>query len=71
MSEIRVILCGEARCLAAGTTLAQAIEAYSPYGQEAVICRLNGQMVRNIDDTDAYTLGNGDVLDIYPLIIGG
>lgn len=71
MSEIRVILCGEARRLPAGTTLAQAIEAYSPYGQEAVICRLNGQMVRSIDDTDAYTLGDGDVLDIYPLIIGG
>ena len=71
MSEIRVILCGEARRLPAGTTLAQAIEAYSPYGQEAVICRLNGQMVRSIDDTEAHVLRDGDVLEIYPLIIGG
>jgi hypothetical protein len=71
MSEIQVTICGETCRLAAGATLAQAIETYSPYGQEAVICRLNGQMVRSIDDTDAYTLGDGDVLDIYPLIIGG
>ena len=49
----------------------QAIEACSPYGQEAVICRLNGQMVRSIDDTEAHVLRDGDVLEIYPLIIGG
>jgi hypothetical protein len=71
MSEIRVDICGTLHTLPEGVTLAQAIETYSPFGQEAVICRLNGQMVRSIDDTDAYTLGDGDVLDIYPLIIGG
>ncbi len=71
MSEIRVTICGEACRLAAGATLAQAIETYSPYGQEAVICRLNRQMVRSIDDTEAHVLRDGDVLEIYPLIIGG
>ncbi len=30
MSEIRVTICGEACRLAAGATLAQAIETYSP-----------------------------------------
>ncbi len=71
MNEIRVAVCGETHTLAAGATLAQAIEAHSPYGQEAVICRLNGQMIRSIDDTAAYVLQDGDVLEIYPLIIGG
>lgn len=71
MSEIQVTICGETCRLAAGATLAQAIEACSPYGQEAVICRLNGQMVRSIDDTEAHVLRDGDVLEIYPLIIGG
>ena len=71
MSEIQVTICGETCRLAAGATLAQAIEACSPYGQEAVICLLNGQMVRSIDDTEAHVLRDGDVLEIYPLIIGG
>ena len=71
MSEIRVNICGAVQVLPAGATLAQAIQAWSPYGEEAVICRLNGQMIRSIDDTAALVLQDGDTLDIYPLIIGG
>ena len=71
MDGIRVTICGTVRDLEPGATLARAIEAYSPYGEEAVICRLNGQMVRSIDDTKAFALQDGDTLEIYPLIIGG
>lgn len=71
MTTIHVNICGNLQELCEGATLAQAIEAFSPYGEEAVICRLNGQMVRSIDDTAAYTLRDGDTLEIYPLIIGG
>ena len=71
MSRIRVTICGSLRELEAGATLAQAIESWSPYGEEAVICRLNGQMVRSIDDTASHILEDGDTLEIYPLIIGG
>lgn len=71
MSDMKVVICGEERSLPEGTTLAQAIEMYSPYGEEAVICRLNGRSVRSIDESIAEALNDGDVLEIYPLIIGG
>ena len=53
------------------STLADAISQYSPYGEEAVICRYNGQIIRSIDETSEMTLSSGDSLDIFPLIIGG
>ena len=71
MNGIRVTVCDTVRVLSEGTTLKQAIEAFSPYGDEAVICRLNGTMVRSIDDTASQILRDGDILMIYPLIIGG
>ena len=71
MTTIHVTVCGAPQELPEGATLAEAIGTFSPYGEEAVICRLNGQMVRSIDDTAAYVLRYGDVLEIYPLIIGG
>ena len=71
MNEISVTVCGEKRQLPAGSTLANAIQKYSPYGEEAVICRLNGKSIRSIDESVTQTLNNGDELEIFPLIIGG
>ncbi len=52
-------------------TLKQALEQYSPYGTEALICHLNGEVVKSIDDALDVTLAEGDTLDMYPLVIGG
>ncbi len=71
MNSITVTVSGERRDLPAGFTLKEAIEAYSPYGEEAVICRLNGEAVKSIDEATENVLHDGDVLEIYPLIIGG
>lgn len=71
MSTVTVTVCGTPRQLPADWTLAQTIEAYTPYGEEAVICRLNGSIIRSIDTETAQPMGDGDVLEIYPLIIGG
>ncbi len=68
---ITVTICGEERRMEEPATLADAISRYSPYGDEAVICRYNGQIIRSIDETGQTQLGNGDSLDIFPLIIGG
>ena len=71
MPMITVTICGEKRFLDETASLADAIESYSPYGEEAVICRYNGQIIRSIDETSQMTLSDGDTLDIFPLIIGG
>lgn len=71
MSTIQVTICGELRELEAGLTLHQAIEQFTPYGNEAVICKYNGRTVCSIDPEQGQTLCGGDVLEIYPLIIGG
>ena len=71
MSVINVTVCGTPRPLPAAWTLSQTIQAYTPYGEEAVICRLNGSIIRSIDTETEQRMGDGDVLEIYPLIIGG
>ncbi len=71
MSTVTVTICGQPRQLPAGTTAAEAIARFTPYGEEAVICRLNGQVIRSIDTDNHQSLSDGDVLEIYPLIIGG
>lgn len=71
MSTIQVTICGQLQQLAADTTAAQAIARFTPYGEEAVICRLNGQVIRSIDANPDLLMREGDVLEIYPLIIGG
>lgn len=68
---ITVTICGEERSMEEPATLADAIGRYSPYGEEAVICRYNGQIIRSIDETGLTRLSDGDCLDIFPLIIGG
>lgn len=68
---ITVTICGEERSLEELSTLADAINRFSPYGEEAVICRYNGQIIRSIDETGQTQLSDGDSLEIFPLIIGG
>lgn len=68
---MRVTICGESIQLDEGTTLLDAVTRHSPYGSEATICRLNGRPVKSIDMDDATALKEGDVVDIFPLIIGG
>ena len=36
-----------------------------------MVCRLNGQVIRSIDDAASHLLNDGDELEIFPLIIGG
>ncbi len=69
--EVTVTICNEQRSVEYGTTLSKVIEQYSPYGDEPVICRYNGIVIKNIDGEYLQTLQDGDILDIYPLIIGG
>ena len=52
-------------------SLAQALRQFSPYGDEAVVCRLNGASYKSVDVNDHIRLQAGDVLEIYPLVIGG
>jgi len=71
MSTIAVTILGERVSLPTGTTVHQAIAQYTPYGEEATVCRLNGETVRSIDPEHDPAMKDGDVLEIYPLIIGG
>ena len=71
MNEITVTIQKEKVVLSCGTTVQQAIARYTPYGEEATVCRLNGKIVRSIDPEHDPEMHEGDVLDIYPLIIGG
>lgn len=71
MSQITIQVLGQARQLPAQATLQDALALYSPYGEEAVVCRLNGQVVRSIDNVADCLLQDEDELEIYPLIIGG
>lgn len=71
MNTITVLMEGQEKKLPSGTVLRQAIEQLSPYGSEAVICKFNGKTVCSIDPELEETVHDGDVLEIYPLIIGG
>lgn len=71
MSSITITVCGEQRELPADATLHDAITRFTPYGDEAVICKLNGASVKSIDEDLAHPMHDGDVLEIFPLIIGG
>lgn len=56
----------------AGSTLADAMALHSPYGEEAVICRINGgKAVRSIDDGESVALHDADCVEVFPLVIGG
>lgn len=71
MSTVTVTVCDAARQVPVGTTIHQAIAAFTPYGEEAVICKINGKVLRSIDPELDDQLQEGDMLEIYPLIIGG
>ena len=62
---------GEIKDIAPGASLANALALFSPYGDEATVVRVNGTPFKSVDAIDNVSLSNGDVLDIYPLVIGG
>lgn len=68
---ISVTVCGHPQQLEEGCSVTRAIARFTPYGDEAVICRLNGEVLRSIDSHTDRLMQDGDVLEIYPLIIGG
>lgn len=68
---MNVTVCGEPRTLEPGATLREAVARFTPYSDEATICKLNGAAVKSIDMDAPQPLREGDVIEIYPLIIGG
>ena len=68
---MKVVIDGEAREVDEGFTARMAVEQFSPYGDEALICKLNGEIIRSIDESWDVVLAEGDRLDMYPLIVGG
>ena len=68
---MKIEINGEVREVECGYTVPQAIAEFSPYGEDALICKLNGEIIRSIDESGNVTLHEGDVLEMYPLVIGG
>ena len=68
---MKVTVDGEARDLRDGSTLADVLSRFSRYGDEATVARVNGSPRKSIDEPELVILHDGDVVDIYPLIIGG
>ena len=68
---MRITVNEEPREVEEGFTVFRAIERYSPYGDDALICRLNGEVIKSIDESADIELREGDTLVMYPLVIGG
>lgn len=68
---MKIEIDGVEREVDGGYTVQDAIAEYSPYGDEALICKLNGEIVRSIDESGSVPLVEGDKLEMYPLIVGG
>ena len=68
---MKVVIDGEAREVDEGFTARMAVEQFSPYGEDALICKLNGEIIRSIDESGDVVLKEGDNLEMYPLVIGG
>ena len=68
---MKIEIDGVVREVDAGYTVPEAIAEYSPYGDDALICKLNGEIIRSIDESSSVPLKEGDRLEMYPLIVGG
>ena len=68
---MQITVDGVQREVAEDSTLADAIARFSPYGDEPTVVRVNGVPRKSVDEPEAVVLHEGDVLDMYPLIIGG
>ena len=66
---MRLVVCGSEQTVEAGITLGEAIRRFTPYGDEAVIAKYNGAILAC--ERYGEPAREGDVIDIYPLIIGG
>ncbi len=71
MALMKITVNGGMQEINEGATLACALDLFSPYGDEATIARVNGTPHKSVDETDKISLHEGDVIDIYPLVIGG
>lgn len=70
-AQIKCTVDGSEELFEVGSSLADVIGRCSPYGDEVTIVRVNGVAHRSIDEPALTELHDGDVIDIYPLIIGG
>jgi len=69
---MRVYLEGKEIEVNDGINLLQFIIDNSPYGEESVVCDVNGNTYRSIDDNiTSVVLKDGDKISIFPLVIGG
>ena len=68
---MKIEIDGVVREVEAGCTVRDAITQFSPYGEDALICKLNGEIIRSIDESGDAPLSEGDTLEMYPLIVGG
>lgn len=71
MAFLRITVDGYVREVPEGTSLAEALALFSPYGDEATVARVNGVPHKSVDEPKEIVLREGDVIDIYPLVIGG
>ncbi len=67
---MQVQMNGESIRLEGETRLSAFLAAHSPFGGEAVLCLIHGQLYRSVDEEDPL-LRDGDELQIFPLIVGG
>ena len=68
---MQAVINGERMEFEEAPSIHEVIVRYSPYGEDALICKLNGEIIRSIDPLDALMLHEGDTLDMFPLVIGG
>lgn len=68
---MQIIVDGAKRNVAPGSTLADVLASFSPFGGEPTVARLNGVPYKSVDAPEVIVLHDGDAVDIYPLIIGG
>ncbi len=69
---INITVNGEKKPAEENLSLREALERFTPYGEEATIVVYNGKAYKSIDlEDDAPVLTEGDDINIVPLIIGG
>ena len=71
VAPMHITINGHTQEIPCGSSLACALALFSPYGDEACVVRLNGAVYKSIDALDDITLHSDDIIEIYPLVIGG
>ena len=68
---MQITVNGDMQEISEDASLESALALFSPYGDEATVARVNGTPHKSVDGADKIKLNEGDVIDIYPLVIGG